>query len=269
MNNALKNIILFGKKALWTPSKLATKVWLDSSDASTIVLNGSNVSQWRDKSGNNYHVSQSDAAYQPLIGVETLNGLQLINTDGYDQLSDGQIPLVSNNFTVFFVAKSDVTHQIDTQSTSGISGTTGQKFVTTPGNGGAVSRCGGGVSLGPNGISAYEHASSYMPAVAVYQEAFSGYNVFNGEVVSKKTSFYINGVKKHDGLTSPKDEVFIEGGIGSWYDSLDGNLAEYIIIAGNITQADRQKLEGYLAHKWGLKDKLPSDHPYKTNAPTV
>jgi len=26
---------------------------------------------------------------------------------------------------------------------------------------------------------------------------------------------------------------------------------------------DRQKLEGYLARKWGLTDKLPNGHPYK------
>ena len=30
---------------------------------------------------------------------------------------------------------------------------------------------------------------------------------------------------------------------------------------------DRQKLEGYLAWKWGLQASLPSDHPYKSAAP--
>ena len=27
-------------------------------------------------------------------------------------------------------------------------------------------------------------------------------------------------------------------------------------------------VEGYLAHKWGLTARLPSDHPYKSSAPT-
>ena len=40
-------------------------LWLDASDASTITLNGSNVTQWNDKSGNGYHASQAVATDQP------------------------------------------------------------------------------------------------------------------------------------------------------------------------------------------------------------
>jgi hypothetical protein len=34
-----------------------------------------------------------------------------------------------------------------------------------------------------------------------------------------------------------------------------------------MTTADRQRVEGYLAHKWGLTANLPADHPYKNAAP--
>jgi hypothetical protein len=47
------------------------------------------------------------------------------------------------------------------------------------------------------------------------------------------------------------------------------DTAEIVITNSNISTADRQKLEGYLAHKWGLTAGLPNDHPYKTAAPTV
>jgi hypothetical protein len=30
---------------------------------------------------------------------------------------------------------------------------------------------------------------------------------------------------------------------------------------------DRQRMEGYLAHKWGLVNELPPDHPYKVSSP--
>jgi hypothetical protein len=33
------------------------------------------------------------------------------------------------------------------------------------------------------------------------------------------------------------------------------------------SDVNRQKLEGYLAHKWGLGANLPVDHPYKTVGP--
>ena len=47
----------------------------------------------------------------------------------------------------------------------------------------------------------------------------------------------------------------------------DGQIAE-VVILNSVTDTDiRQKIEGYLAHKWGFVDKLASDHPYKTAAP--
>jgi hypothetical protein len=45
-------------------------------------------------------------------------------------------------------------------------------------------------------------------------------------------------------------------------------IAEILVLNATITTNTRQKLEGYLAHKWGLTANLPSDHPYKTVGPT-
>ena len=46
----------------------------------------------------------------------------------------------------------------------------------------------------------------------------------------------------------------------------DGCIGEIIII-NSVENTLRQMIEGYLAHKWNLADKLPSDHPYKNSAP--
>jgi len=32
---------------------------------------------------------------------------------------------------------------------------------------------------------------------------------------------------------------------------------------------DREKVEGHLAHKWGIDNLLPSDHSYKNNSPNI
>jgi hypothetical protein len=45
-------------------------------------------------------------------------------------------------------------------------------------------------------------------------------------------------------------------------------LGEMIILDGVPSTDDRQRLEGYLAHKWALTGSLPADHPYKSAAPT-
>ena len=48
-----------------------------------------------------------------------------------------------------------------------------------------------------------------------------------------------------------------------------GKLGEFIQYNGTLSQADREKVEGYLAHRWGLEGLLDSGHPYKASPPTV
>jgi hypothetical protein len=44
-------------------------------------------------------------------------------------------------------------------------------------------------------------------------------------------------------------------------------LGEIVITRSALDTTTRQKLEGYLAHKWGLTANLPGDHPFKVNPP--
>ena len=44
------------------PAGIVPKVWLDAADSTTYTLNGSTVSEWRDKSINAYVFSQATAA---------------------------------------------------------------------------------------------------------------------------------------------------------------------------------------------------------------
>jgi hypothetical protein len=46
-----------------------------------------------------------------------------------------------------------------------------------------------------------------------------------------------------------------------------GSVYEFLIFSENLFDDNRQKIEGYLAHKWGLSNNLPANHPYKNNAP--
>ena len=47
----------------------------------------------------------------------------------------------------------------------------------------------------------------------------------------------------------------------------NGVIAEVISFNTKLSDSDRQKVEGYLAHKWGLSSKLPSSHPYSLGHP--
>jgi hypothetical protein len=46
-----------------------------------------------------------------------------------------------------------------------------------------------------------------------------------------------------------------------------GRVYEYVRFHSNLATTDRNKIEGYLAWKWGIQSSLPSNHPYKTAAP--
>jgi len=46
-----------------------------------------------------------------------------------------------------------------------------------------------------------------------------------------------------------------------------GDISEIIFVTHNTSDANRQKLEGYLAWKWSLTALLPVTHPYKTVRP--
>ena len=51
--------------------------------------------------------------------------------------------------------------------------------------------------------------------------------------------------------------------------SVAQDLAELIVVPAALSDDDRQRLEGFLAHKWALAELLPDDHPYKAAPPVV
>jgi len=57
-------------------------------------------------------------------------------------------------------------------------------------------------------------------------------------------------------------------GVGG-YESDVVDIGEVIIINGTVSTNTRQRLEGYLAHKWGLTANLDAGHPYKSTAPLI
>lgn len=76
-------------------------------------------------------------------------------------------------------------------------------------------------------------------------------------------------------LSTGTNTVGIKGvGVGTRYigreaggTELRGQIAELCLFDAALIQADREKIEGYLAHKWGLTAGLPALHPYKSVAP--
>jgi hypothetical protein len=94
-------------------------------------------------------------------------------------------------------------------------------------------------------------------------------NSIIGFVFDETFGFSTNGIYLDTQITRNSSGSSTYNQIGmrqGTYEPYDGHIGEIIII-NSVQDIDRQKVEGYLAHKWGVESKLPSDHPYKTSAP--
>lgn len=80
-------------------------LWLDGSDDSTLTST-TGVTEWRDKSGNNYHFQQSVEANRPTINTRTINSVKAVDWNGnkfmtLPAFSGPQILIDSMFFAVF------------------------------------------------------------------------------------------------------------------------------------------------------------------------
>ena len=88
------------------------------------------------------------------------------------------------------------------------------------------------------------------------------------------TSMWIDGTSENPNRTQDTNtnNPLSSTGTNAWkfmmYNNgqnfLEGQFCEFIA-TDNLS--DREKIEGYLAHKWGIESKLPAGHTYKTSAP--
>lgn len=136
---------------------------------------------------------------------------------------------------------------------------------------------GGGVSM-PGGVSAYRiyggpvAGSSYITANSTEVVPL---NILEVVADGVTTSVYANGTPLQ---STPQAKSwggsvtsfgFGEGFALSGGGPPDTYVSEFLIYNVALTDTPRQKIEGYLAWKWGLQSSLPAGHPYKTAAPTA
>ena len=62
-------------------------LWLDADDASSLSLNGSLVTQWVDKSGNNRYATPGGAGSEPSLHTDGLNGRDTITFGSNDGMN--------------------------------------------------------------------------------------------------------------------------------------------------------------------------------------
>ncbi len=146
--------------------------------------------------------------------------------------------LPANNFTLEAMVKTSDTHGIDPEATNTTTGTAGQKYLFGSYNRGSNS--GAGVSVGTNGISVYEHGSSYMPPLAVYESDIgTGWNHIVVTYTNKQPRIYLNGYLVHTGLTSPRPNVNAPTQFGGGqYGFFTGTVDEVGVFGNALTEKE-------------------------------
>ena len=259
-------------ETVWNPSMLGPALWLDAADASTITLNGSTVSQWSDKSGNSRHVIQATAAAQPLYSANQIGGLPALSFDGGDFLRTALSFSLGLQFSAFGVVKPEAGTGWDNS---------GYRYVFSHDTATSVTQ-GAAFIIGSTSLFDWTardslafgdgYNSGRMPRAIGPVPTGTDARVFSlslGNIESlvavsgTLTSTRVSGTGTRTNLIAP----LTLGANASGSQWLTGEIAEFLVVSNTVSLSNRQKLEGYLAHKWGLEADLPADHPYKNYGP--
>jgi hypothetical protein len=275
-----------GGGAPWTPANITTALWLDAADESTITASGSDVTQVNDKSGNDRNFTSASGT-RPATGIDTQNGKNILS------FSASRLTSASTSETwkflhdatgssVFSVARFGITSDPNT-----IYGLLGNNSLSSANIGylfayddrAAQSRSDAAVFFVTAGIGASGTSSNSVNRNAITPNTQTILSVIgdpSNATAANRSIIRINGGEELKANTSsgtlsdanPSFTLQIGAG-GNNTLSLTGAIAEIIILSGIISSTDRERIEGYLAHKWGLTANLPNDHLFKTVAPTT
>ena len=234
------------------------KAWYDADDAATIT-GGIIVSQWNDKSGNGFNLSQSTLTKRPSSGTRTLNGKNVIDFDGTNDVleastaSDWTFMNNSGGSTAFFV------YMYDSNSTA-------NAWCTTDGVSGADigydlydnSDLAHRVNRGVGGAQAISNDTLQNPSTGNhYLYVLSDPN--NG-TAANRSQIYVDGTLQNKNNTftnapsssTPTTPLDIGGRRADDVYSFDGAFAEIIIVSGIMSAGDITKTKAYISAKWGV-----------------
>lgn len=242
----------------FNPLDYTPVLWLDAADTSTITSSSGSVSQWDDKSGNGYHVTQSTGTAQPTTGTVTLNGRNVIDFDGTSDYlireTDTAIGRNVTGMTIYIV----VYYATNANNSISLAGSTGaalnlNRFLARMATGPVLSFQGRTLdSDSGDSVESTDPVSynTWYTQTGIYDYANTdAYQYVNG-VANGVNSSYQTAT-----TTSDTDSLRLTVGINQGLSStsrLVGSIAEIIIYHSAHTATERATVWDYLNGKWGL-----------------
>ena len=214
------------------------RLWLDANningDATADTLaDGSVITQWIDQSGNTNNAGQGTANAKPTYAASALNNMGVVRFTAAQSLDITS----SNDFSTVIAVMNQASGQSAETKPLG-----SNIFATTSAGKFGMKRQGS--AWMDSGIS------SHSPALITMQLHPGNY------------ALYVNGINKGTGTDPVAPTSATKVG-----NDFAGDIAELIAYDSALGEGVRHKVEGYLAHKWGLESSLPSTHTYKVGKP--
>jgi len=239
------------------------QLWMDAADSSaaSMTLSGSTVTVWKDKSGNNNHTTARSGS--PALTSAAINGKSAISMAGGYYTGPFATANTGNQAHAFAVITIDSsTGQWPRPLSLGRPGANDYPDSTTTF---MIIRYNGtqAVGIGRNG----QYLSVGFPA---YSSPFLVQSSHNGSMEYMSVNGTLTPSSYNDGQSGNFNITSYGLGVNTNtgdYFVWNGYYAEVIYYNAQLSDANRQKVEGYLAWKWGLQASLPSGHPYAGAAP--
>lgn len=235
-------------------------LWLDANDATTLTLSGSNVTQWRDKSGNAYHaVGYNNTATYDATGLNSKPALAFSSTKSMvSPVPAGTFPTAVSTFVVYQFSgavSSSAVYTIINRTLSQASAFAAP-FSAYQNNGNVVRYIGNGTT---NGNQRYESTAgttytNATPTLYYFNVASNANTTWNESVNGTTTAYTLTlGTAAYGDTAS---NVCIGGRLDTAV-FMNGFISEVIMYNTTLTTAQRQQVEGYLAKKWNLSTVVP------------
>ncbi len=215
------------------------QLWLDASE---LTGNGSALSLWQDRSGQERHAVQPDPSRQPLCAEQAVNGRSTVRFNGKAFLS---VPLrrewSSENWTVFAVAS------LNADTPANYRGIIGNRFgpgnaawwsLGTKGDGTCYLELAAGIGVNTTWLPATSRACVY--SIVKQGEQFSLYR--NNKPLGTATQPDVGGMTN-------------ELRIGMWFadgQEWNGDIAEILLYDRAMDDGEREWMETRLAEKWAV-----------------
>ena len=262
--SAIYNANLKPTEIPFTPTSISGLTnWYDGSDPNAngiLPSNGTTISTWKDKSTNaNNMIAQTAGTYT------------------YANNSQNGLGTVTFNNSWYRTATANATYPFDVYVVVKLNSTTNAADVI--GSGSNNSDNFNSLTFGEHTAGRWHNGSSGFSrtpnAVSSTSETSTSFLLMQWSIANNNFYIYRNGVQIMSTTSytwgGPSNQEFRLG--NRYYTTaniqLQGSIAEVLFYNSQLQTSNRQKVEGYLAWKWGLQTNLPTTHPYYTLAPKI